>query len=793
MKLISTSCQKLFFVLIGLLAFVPAFAQSTQTLRGVVRDAETLAPIIGANVVVTDLQPVNGAQTDIDGKFEITEVPTGRHDLQVSYIGYKTQQRPGLVVTSGKELNLDFKLELNQGPSIVITAEADKSRTKNELNAVSGRLFTIDETNRYAGTRGDPSRMAANYAGVASANDGRNDIVVRGNSPSGLLWRLEGLDISNPNHFAANGTTGGPVSVLNNNTLDNSDFLTGAFSAQFGNALSGVFDLSMRTGNPSKHEYTGQFGFNGLELNAEGPISLGTKRKPATYLVAYRYSTLELLQKMGINFGTSGLPKYQDGSLRIDIPGEKLKGTTTLFAIGGRSNIHIPADPDPNSVYNTQLLDINFKSDIQVVGLRRTILHKNGYSSLTIGYNHEGNSQTIDTVGTDKKTLALNRDQQYGQGRVQMHYFYNRRIGKRNVLRIGLQEDLMNYELSERHYWSSLQTWQVNNNSKGSTSLTRAYIQTKWAVNSRFTVLPGVHAMHFALNNKMVIEPRLGATYQTGLKTQLTAGLGMHSRLQTLATYFTQTTLANGTTTLTNKQLDYTKALHAVLGFQWFITPKTRLKSELYYQHLYQVPVSESETWYSALDQGAYFGIPLLDSLKNKGKGRNYGVELTLERFMQKGYYYLVTASLYDSRTIGADNTRRNSAFNGHYVANALIGKEWKAGKKGTFTFDGRAAWLGGKLYTPVDFAKTVAKNDGNIYYDHSQQYALRAPDYLRFDIRIGYRRNGKKITQEWAASVENVANRRNVLEQTFDFSTGKVRYIYQLGLFPIALYKITF
>lgn len=148
------------------------------------------------------------------------------------------------------------------------------------MATVSARSFTVEETSRYAGSLNDPSRMAANYAGVSSTSDARNDIIIRGNSPLGVLWRLNGMEIPNPNHFGSLGTTGGPVSILNNNLLDKSDFLTGAFPAEYGNALAGVFDLQMRSGNNEKTEFLGQVGFNGFELGAEGPI--GKKVVPLT-------------------------------------------------------------------------------------------------------------------------------------------------------------------------------------------------------------------------------------------------------------------------------------------------------------------------------------------------------------------------------------------------------------------------------------------------------------------------------------------------------------------------------
>ena len=163
--------------------------------------------------------------------------------------------------------------------------------------------------------------MAANFAGVLTSRDNRNDIIIRGNSPIGVQYRLNGIKITNPNHFGAEGTTGGPITMLNTNLLANSDFLTGAFPAEYGNALAGVFDLKLRTGNSEKHEYWAQMGFNGLEFGLEGPFS---KKTAATYLAAYRYSLTDIIEKMGVKLKESA--RYQDLSFNLNFPTKKNRG-----------------------------------------------------------------------------------------------------------------------------------------------------------------------------------------------------------------------------------------------------------------------------------------------------------------------------------------------------------------------------------------------------------------------------------------------------------------------------------
>lgn len=314
--------------------FCVAFAQTanTQIVKGRLLDAQSKSPLIGATVIVVGSSPLIGATSDNEGYYKLTNVPFGRFTLKISYIGYEEQIVPNVLVTAGKEVIMNFELveSLTTLDAVEIKASdnEEKGTLNNEMITVSARTFNIEETRRYAGSRNDPARMASNFAGVVGNNDSRNDIIIRGNSPTGLLWRMEGIDIPNPSHFGALGATGGPVSMLNNNVLDKSDFMTGAFPAMYGNAISGVFDLQMRTGNNEKREYTGQLGFNGFELGAEGYFS---KKSRASYLANYRYSAMGVFSLLGLSVGTgSAVPEYQDISFKIDLPTSKAGRFTFL-------------------------------------------------------------------------------------------------------------------------------------------------------------------------------------------------------------------------------------------------------------------------------------------------------------------------------------------------------------------------------------------------------------------------------------------------------------------------------
>ena len=275
--------------------------------------------------------------TDFDGEFKIPNIPVGKHELTTTILMYDVKTIT-IEVNSGKETIVQIPMTESfiEQEAVVVTGRK-KGQVINELALISSQQFSVSETDRYPGSRSDPARMASNFAGVGGADDSRNDIVIRGNSPLGVVWRVEGVDIPNPSHFSISGSTGGPVSILNNKILANSDFFMSAFPAEYGNSTSGVFDLKLRKGNDSKHEFTGQFGFLGTELMAEGPMGKDGK---SSYLVMGRYSTLSLFSSLGIKIGTDAIPTYGDGAFKFNW---KLKngGALSLFAIGGASDIAI--------------------------------------------------------------------------------------------------------------------------------------------------------------------------------------------------------------------------------------------------------------------------------------------------------------------------------------------------------------------------------------------------------------------------------------------------------------------
>ena len=773
----------------------------TQTIRGQIIETQTQATLPGATVILAESNPVIATITDNNGYFHLENIPIGRISLQIRFIGFNTVTLNNLNLTSGKELVLNIEMEEKVQKMDEVVVKATKNgEVLNKMSSISARTFSIEESQRYAGARNDVSRMATNYAGVSSSNDALNDIVIRGNSPSGLLWRLEGVDIPNPNHFGNLGATGGPVSMLNNNVLSNSDFMTGAFPAEYGNAYSGVFDLKMRNGNYDKHEFLGQVGFNGFEFGAEGPIS---RNNNSSYLINYRYSTIGALQAMGISVGTGkAVPNYQDLTFKLNFPTKNI-GKITFFGIGGISDINFlyserDTTEEDDNVYAYENRDVLSKSKMGIIGASHTyIINSNTYSKLIIGASTMINENVVDSVSTITNTPISYVRMDLTDSRIFGNYYINKKINSHHNFRIGMNVKKIRMNLIDSAYNASYDRFVTRTDNNDFTYLYEAYIQWQYKLTDNLIFNPGVHYQQLALNNSYSIEPRFGIKWNLSNTQSFGIAYGLHSISQPLSVYFKQIELPDLSYSKSNENLDFTKSHHFVLGYNLNINENLRFKAEAYYQDIFQAVVEPNESAYSILNSNSFTRFTP-DSLINGGSGTNYGIELTVERFMDKGFYYLFTTSLYESKYKGSDGILRNTAFNGNYVVNALAGKEFElssnkknAKYKKVISIDGKLTWAGGLRYTPIDINASIEK--GQTELNEENPFSKQFEDYIRPDIRIAFRLDGKKFSQELAFDIQNFINHKNPYTMAFDAKTGEEKMIYQLGIFPMVQYRIVF
>ncbi len=768
----------------------------TQTIKGSVVDKQSQMQLPGVVVQVLNTDPPLAAITNESGEYRIDKVPLGRWQLMFKMIGYK-EKFATVVLNSGKEAIINAGLEESviQGEEVVITTQQDKTETNNKMSTVSARVFSAEEAARYAGSRNDPARMAANFAGVSGTNDSRNDIIIRGNSPLGILWRLNGLDIPNPNHFGNAGSTGGPISILNNNTLDNSDFMTGAFPADYGNATSGVFDLRMRQGNRDKHEFLAQLGFNGFELGAEGPFS---KNRNSSFLVNYRYSTLSVFKALNIDFGTGdAVPQYQDLSFKTDFSLGRA-GKISFWGIGGLSYVALLESDkkEGQDLYGYSARDTYFRSNVGAGGVSHTILlKKNDYIKTNIGVSGNYNHIMADRIDTAFKTPG-NLKPEYRQTtrnmRISFNSTYSRKFNSRNFLNAGFYTDMFNtLFVDSNDFLFKGNSFVVLRNYKGSSALLRGFTQWQHRISDNLMFTLGLSNQYFVLNGSNALEPRAGLKYSISQKRSVSLGGGMHSQVQPFYIYFATDSSEAKQRVETNTGLDFTRAGHAVLAYDQNFSTNFRLKAEIYYQHIYNAPVSSEPGVFSVLNLGADFNSPNVSNLVSKGTGNNYGIEFTLEKFYSKGYYFLFTSSIFQSTYKGSDNVARNTAFNGNYVFNLLGGKEFKIREKHVFSIDVRSTFSGGKRYTPILLEESIAQ--GNEVRDASRAFESQYSPYFRADVKPGYRFNAKKVTHEFSVDIQNISRNMNVFQQVYDITNRSIQTDYQLRFFVIPQYRVLF
>jgi hypothetical protein len=780
--------QTAVFLLIALLANRADAQEMTQTIRGSITDKVSHIPLPGATVMVVGSNPIKGTTTDVNGNFRLAQVPVGNVSLLITYVGYKEQLLSNLVLNSGKELVLQLALEedFQLIEAVEIKAENDKNKPINEMAMVSARSFSVEETRRYAAAVNDPARMVTAYTGVVQTDDGNNGISIRGNAPNGLLWRMEGIDIPNPNHFANTASSGGGIMILSAQLLSDSDFLTGAFPAEYGNALSGVFDIKLRKGNNERHEYTMQAGLLGIDLAAEGPLN---RKNGGSYLVNYRYSTLSILSNLGLDLGAN--TDFQDLSFHLHMPTAKA-GTFSLFGFGGLSSQHDEAEKD-SLVWEEDFdrISWNYFSNTAAAGVKHGIVLDNNtflQSTLTVSANESGYEQfRMNDIYVSQKEYF----EKFTNSRVGLNTTISRKITSRIHSKSGLFVTRLNYNMNQTDLEIPGQE-NVEINADGTTFTTQVFNQWSYKAGAKWTLNGGVHFLHLALNNTWSLEPRASMRYEIDQIQSVSVGYGLHSQIHALPNYFYTETSPGGAVYQPNIDLKMNKSHHFVSSYSRALGENLHAKAEVYYQHLFNLPVSsDPNSTFALVNQEWGFAT---EPLLNNGIGRNTGLELSLEQFMNRNLYYLFSASLYDSKYKAADGNWYNTRFNGNYVFTFTGGKEWEGRNKSkriTYGVNIKSTWSGGLRTTPIDLEGSRAEGE-TVYFD---QYAFedKLPDYFRTDLRLSIKRQRAKSTGTLSLDIQNVTNRQNVFNQFYNIDDDEVQTFYQVGIIPVLAYRIEF
>ncbi len=791
------------------------FGQLTNSVRGKIVDNTTFQtiPNVRISIKTADTTKKYVVKSDEDGFYEFSSIPYGKHTIIFNSFDYERQEQT-IEVNAGRETILDVNLQekITETEDVIIEARK-KGEVINELAMVSARQFSVEETNRYAGSRSDPARMASNFAGVQGADDSRNDIVIRGNSPLGLVYKIEGVDLPNPNHFAVSGSTGGPVSVLNNKILGNSDFFMSAFPAEYGNSLSGVFDLKLRNGNNKNHEFTGQFGFLGTEVLAEGPLS---KKSRASYLVMGRYSTLSLFQTLGIKIGTDAVPQYGDAAFKLNFPLKK-GANFSVYGIAGKSAIAIKISDQKE--YSTEFYgegdrDQYFGTSMAVFGTtyKKSFNEKTFFSTtlaLTLDEQHSHHNylvRSLDTinVGASNQVVNIKLDSIYPlmgfNFRTTKTAFFaaiNHKFNKQHIIRCGINADFYYFNNIDSVLNNTGTEWLRRWDYKGSSLLIQPFVQWKWRMKEKMDFTFGLHSQYYSLSNSIsIIEPRIGWKYGFGKGNAVSAGAGMHSQTQPLYQYSYQKRNSLGVYEMQNQKMGFSKSIHSVIGFEKSLAKQLNLKLETYYQYLYNIPVETKSSALSLINQGSGFARFFPDTLKNTGIGYNYGVELTIQKFFSKTFYFLLSGSAFNSKYQGSDKVWRNTSYNSNYATNLLVGKEFIANERSTFTLGLKMTYAGGRRYGFVNVPASQLEKE-LIYIDSAFNERQFKP-YFRLDVKIAYKLNTTKLTHEFGLDLVNLLNTRNLLSLAYAPnlavpSAEPIAEKTQLGFLPLFYWKIDF
>jgi hypothetical protein len=778
--------QILIVVLILIISLSGKAQQNGQVIKGKVVDAFTQTPLPGATVVIQDSNPTLGTMTDADGNFKLLNIKPGRYNLKVSFIGYENFLFREILIGSGKEVVLNAGLEemISEINEVKVTARTSKEQASNPMAIISARQLSVEESSRYAGGYDDPARLAGSFAGVASEM-GNNGIVIRGNSSRYMLWKMEGVEISNPTHFADVIAFGaGGITALSSQMLANSDFYTGAFPAEYGNALSGVFDVKLRTGNAEKRETSFQIGGIGLDFSSEGPISKGNK---SSYLFNYRYSTLALLKPLIP--ADAGVIKYQDLSFKFNFPTKKA-GTFVLWGIGALDAQNRDAISNPENwekKTDKESFDLNLLN--AAAGLtHKLILNNQTYLHTSLAGSENGISTEYNEL--DKLFQLQPREKvDNNTWKFTASTTLNHKFGPKHFNKTGINYNQHFYKVDNREakpLGTSLEAYALES---GNTASVQAFSQSNIQLNEKTELDAGLFAHYFGLNKELSLEPRFGLKWKFAPDQSFGLAYGLNSRIEMIGFYLARQQTGSGIIQ-PYKNLKMSKAHHFGLAWDWLINPDLRLKVEPYYQYLFDIPVVPN----------SYFSLQNLEldwffneTLVNQGAGTNLGIDFTLEHFLKNGFYFLFTTSVFDSKYKGGDGIERNGLYNKHFILNLLGGKEWKTGKSknNIFGINGRLTYMGGDRLTPILEDESI--ETGEIVYDYSKAYSGKEKNAAILSCSISYRINKQHHAGIWSFHLMNALGNQEFRGYEINDKTGFPEKKFDRIVVPNLSYKIEF
>jgi hypothetical protein len=780
-----------------------AIAQTPgQNIRGVVTDKATKHPLAGATVIVDGIQPPLGAVTDTSGHFLIRNVPVGRRAVRCQYPGFEPFLSEELILTSVREVSLNVEMGEDAGMMETVTIHASQyaNLPLNELATVSARSFSVEETERIAASVNDLGRMALAFPGVSQGtDDSENDILIRGNSSFGMLWRLEGIDIPNPNHFARPGTSGGGITVFSAQLLSRSDFFSGGMPAEYGNALAGAMDIHFRHGNQETQEYRAKASLIGLDFAAEGPIEKGR----SSYLVNARYSTLGLLNKIGFYLvGDRVSDDFQDISFNLNFDGKDKRNNWTVFGLGGLSLEHYT--PITNPAKRVQGVADNWEdrqqgSNLGVLGVTYTrLIDDHSYLKAVVASSNSEIFRRFDTLNLQDVHFRFNT-QHYVDSRISTALSYTRRLAPGLQLKTGLIAHQIFFSFYKQTAPRSPSTSNVFENQsqtsfdgRGQAQMFQAYANLsktfrKWTING------GIHWLSLLLNQTNSIEPRVSAKYALSARQTITFAAGLYGQTLPLAAYFyEQSDTVNGAvrTTRPNFNAKIIQSRHLILGYDHITTTKWRYNVETYVQYTTGVPVENntSSVYWMLNEKEEFPEKPIV----SEGKGLNYGLDMSVEKFFSNSYYLLLHGSVFKASYAPLNGQYYNSRFNTSFTSGLSVGKEFALRKSSVLQAGIRMLVNGGFRYSPLDPVRSAAEKQ---YVPLAgKEWTAQVKPYRRVDARVAWRFNKRHTAGTVSVDIQNLTNYPNLSGVAYNAVTNSLNFsAHPAGFVPVLGAQVDF
>ena len=795
--------SRLIMLFVAMVCVLLSQSAVAQTVKGRVTDAITGETLIGAAVKVVEL-PSAGAETNIDGEFCINISKSGRYTIEASYIGYEPSILKEVLVAGVKDVVLDITLRENttELSEVVVKPRVNKLATVNPTALVGGMMLSMEEASRYAGGYNDPARLVTAFAGVLGQGDG-NGISVHGNAPQFMQYRLEGVEIFSPNHFADLYSAGfGMVSALNSNVTANSDFFVSTFNASYNNALSGVFDVKMRAGNNSKYENGVQVGSVGIEWTSEGPIS---KKNNSSYIFNYRYGFSTIARKLKLIETYGSQYDFQDLSFKLNFPTKKA-GTFSLFALGfiDKSwDVELDIE-DIHSIYDASDQDGRIYNAF--VGASHKIHFDSKWTwRTTLAYNMQHNKADMEywglifdanhkPVGFEGKNYPFSYLKQ-NEDRAVFNTELSKQVTPRWLMQIGGEYSHrffdLNFRTAENVYEpvSPSPYYATEDN----TGLASIFWSNLWKPADNLSINFGFSGSYFLLSKDFSLEPRASVKWEPGERHSISLGYGLHSMIEKLDAYF----FRNDDGTMANKDLGLSKAHHLLATYMYKLKDNLNLRLNAYYQYGFDTPVGINGSTFCTVNRlFNYIEEPLV----NKGNTRNYGADITLEQYMSKGFYGQANVSVFKSEYRGLDKKWRNQLYDRGYMVKVLGGKEWMLGKgkQNVLNVSVKYTLQGGLRHTPIDVDAMKANVAAGIIneqpiYKEQEAMSLRFSPTKLLDLTVSYKINCNKVSHTIAFEGVNILQHEAPYAERYDFGTGQLR-IDKSGIsLPNIFYRIDF